>query len=603
MARHHELIVAYGYGDGGGGPTRELIETAHILKDMPGVPNVCPGTVREFFEGIEATCAPDLPVWNGELYLELHRGTLTSESRTKRNNRKSEFVLHDTEFLSAFAAIVGGFHYPHDKLTECWERVCLNQFHDILPGTAIEEVFHDAERDYLFVRDTLEDIREKAIGHLAALLPEETAAVAINPSPFSADRVGYLPGPDTPPLKNLATGETIAMQKVYGGTLIDLAALPCYGVQALGLVDDDGGQPATKPDGVTIHQDDDGIRIETPLLEVIIGAHGELTRVFDKQAGRDAIKPGETGNQLLVFEDRPMTWDAWDIDVFYEDRSERITDLQKIEVIEEGPLRASVLIERKYRSSTIRQRICVYAHTKRIDFATRVDWYETHTLLKAAFPVDILSPRATFDIQWGNVERNTHRNSSWDFARFESVAQKWADLSEGNFGVALLNNCKYGYDIRDDVMRITLVKSATMPNPHADQGEHLVTYSLMPHRGNWRNGVQAAAYDLNDPVIVRGLVGGEGDQAEMALARTDQPYAVIETIKQAEDGRGIIVRMYECERSRGKVTVHFGVRMASVNVVNILEHDAEPVPLTGDGAAVEVYLKPFEIISLRCIPA
>ncbi|MEM1376944.1 MAG: glycoside hydrolase family 38 C-terminal domain-containing protein, partial [Pseudomonadota bacterium] len=262
-----------------------------------------------------------------------------------------------------------------------------------------------------------------------------------------------------------------------------------------------------------------------------------------------------------------------------------------------------VEIVRKYRTSTIKQRICVYAHTKRIDFATRIDWFESHTLLKAAFPVDILSPRATFDIQWGNVERNTHRNSSWDFARFESAAQKWADLSEGNFGVAILNNCKYGYDIRDDVMRITLVKSATMPNPHADQGEHLLTYSLMPHRGNWRNGVQAAAYDLNDPVIVRRLVGGEGDQAQMSLAKTDQPYAVIETIKQAEDKRGMVVRMYECERSRGKVTIRFGVKMASVNVVNILEDDGEPKELLEDGYAVEVYLKPFEIVSLRCIPA
>ncbi|MEN0001733.1 MAG: glycoside hydrolase family 38 C-terminal domain-containing protein, partial [Pseudomonadota bacterium] len=363
---HHELIVAYGYGDGGGGPTRELIETAGILKDMPGAPTVRPGTVKEFFEGIETSCAADLPVWNGELYLELHRGTLTSESRTKRNNRKSEFVLHDTEFLSAFAAMISGFTYPHDDLTECWERVCLNQFHDILPGTAIEEVFQDAERDYLFVRETLEKIRENAIGHLALHLPEQTAAIAINPSPFSADRVGYLPGANVPQLKSLVSGQTLPMQKVYGGTLINLPASPSYGVQALGVSDSDTLPPG-EFEGVTVTQSEDGtIEINSPLLEVSIGTHGELTRVYDKQAARDAIKPGETANQLLVFEDRPMTWDAWDIDVFYEDRAERITDLQKIEIIEEGPLRVSVLIERKYRSSTIRHRVCVYAHTKRI---------------------------------------------------------------------------------------------------------------------------------------------------------------------------------------------------------------------------------------------
>src|SRR5690606_23943228 len=258
----------------------------------------------------------------------------------------------------------------------------------------------------------------------------------------------------------------------------------------------------------------------------------------------------------------------------YEDRTEKVEGVESIEIVEQGPLRVAVQIKRKYRSSTIHQNVYLYSESKRIDFDTWIDWHEQHILLKAAFPVNVLSPVATFDVQWGNVQRATHRNTSWDWARFETCAHKWADLSEGNYGVALLNDCKYGYDIHDSVIRLSLIKSATSPDPTADQGEHFFTYSLLPHEGDWRETVIPAASDFNDPLILRRVQGTSGSSEALgALVWTDTPNVVIETIKQAEDGNGIIVRLYEDHRYRGRFTLNTSFALAKVYHCNLLEEN------------------------------
>ncbi len=593
---HAELLLAYGYGDGGGGPTRELIEKATVLSAMPGAPRVRMGTVREFFERVERECAETLPVWNDEIYLELHRGTLTSQARTKRSNRRCEALMHDAEFLAAFAAVTTGADYPHEAFAEAWELLCLNQFHDILPGVSITEVYEDCAADHARVRALGEGARDRALESLAGLLPPKTGVMAVNPAPFSGDRIGLCPETLEGGLVDLRNDRSVATQPVEGGTLVDLSGLPPYGIVA--LAPGPAGAPAT---GLSIAANGDLVVIENALVRAVFDASGEMTSLFDKECDREVLAPGAVGNRLLAFEDRPLSWDAWDIDVFYEDRVEPVAGKAGREILEAGPLRARFRVERSYRSSVIRQDIVLHHNTKRIDFETLIDWHETNTLLKVAFPVDVLSPTATYDIQWGNIQRTTHRNTSWDMARFEVAAQKWADLSEGGYGVALLNDCKYGYDIRDNVMRLSLLKSATMPDPLADQGEHRLTYSLLPHQGDWRNGVTAAAYDLNDPIILQPVKGCAGDAPVLGLVSVDRPGVVIETVKAAEDGDGIIVRLFENQRTRGPVTLTLGFKPAAIYRCNLLEENKDSLPADGDWVVLQ--LKPYEIVSLRCVPA
>jgi alpha-mannosidase len=305
-----------------------------------------------------------------------------------------------------------------------------------------------------------------------------------------------------------------------------------------------------------------------------------------------------------------MNWDAWDVDIFFDDKMWLAEPASSIQVVEAGPLRATLEIQRRILSSDYVQRISLSYNSNRLDFDTTIDWRERHVLLKVAFPVEVLSPVATYEIRWGNVQRPTHRNTSWDWARFETCAQKWVDLSEGGYGVSLLNDCKYGHDIRDNVMRISLLRSPTMPDPEADQGEHRFAYSLMPHAGGWSEATIAAAYALNDPLIV-----GEArrsDRGNAALARpsalleaslitVDQPNMVIETIKRAEDGQGIVVRCYESQRRRGPVTLTAGFELGSAWRCNIMEEDRETLEVRDGRVTFDV--RPYQIVTLRLVPA
>ncbi len=597
-AIHSELITAYGFGDGGGGPTREMIENIEQMNNHPGAPRVRTGTIREFMDRIENEIADQLPVWNGEFYLEYHRGTYTSQARNKRNNRKSEFLLHDGEFLAAWATLLTGVAYPTDEIAKAWELICLNQFHDILPGSSIGPVYEDSTRDYQTIRELGDIVLECAISVLATTLPASSTILAANPTSFGGERIGLLANG----LSNGTTlvdghGNMLVTQLTANGTLVEIANFEPYSLMGLSEI---SGQPNTSETGLSVVQNSAGVVLENTLIRVEINADGDITRIYDKQADREVMLPETQANALLAFEDRPMNFDAWDIDIFYEDRTEKINGVESITVLEEGPLRAIVEIKRTYRSSKIYQKIGLYHNSKRIDFDTWVDWHEQHTLLKAAFPVNVMSPAATFDVQWGNVQRSTHRNTSWDMARFETCAHKWADLSEGNYGVALLNDCKYGYDIHDNVIRLTLLKSATNPDPNADQGEHLMLYSLLPHESDWRKTVVQEAYALNDPLILRRITGASGTQATASLVKVNVDSVVIETIKQAEDGNGIIVRLYENQRNRGKIILSVGFNVAKAYHCNLLEYNEQT--LSVENNQVRLDIAPYQIITLRLVP-
>ena len=604
---HTELLTAFGWGDGGGGPTREMLENGQRLANHPGAPRLRMGRAGEFFQNLETQAGERLPVWNGELYLEYHRGTYTSQARTKRANRQCEFLLHDAEFLAAWAAQATGYAYPHAELTRAWELLCLNQFHDILPGSSIGQVYKDSARDHEAIRTIGERVRETALAALSRLLPKAAEFVAVNPTSFGERHIGLLPESLAPgrTLIDLTTGKSLITQPGEGGTLVKLDQISPYGLVALGS---ENKAPLPPAGVLSVHLANGGAVLENDALRVEFDAAGEITRLYDKAVGREVLPPGQRANVFQAFEDRPLGGDAWNIEVFYNDKQWVAEPAHSLRIIEEGPLRIGLEIRRHLLNSEIVQHVYLYRGSRRLDFDTWVDWQERHVMLKVAFPVDVLSPVATYDIQWGNIQRPTHRNTSWDWARFETVAHKWVDLSEGDYGVSLLNDCKYGHDVHDNIMRLTLLRGPTYPDPDADQGEHHFTYSLLPHRGDWRTGTIPAAYALNDPLILRrvngapGLEGAERGRSDHALSlvAVDAPNVVIETVKQAEDGQGVIVRLYECQRRRGYVTLTTDFSLAKAWRTNLLEENQEQLEV--EGRRLRVAIKPYQILTFRLLP-
>lgn len=583
-------LMSYGYGDGGGGPTREMLENIEIMSHFPATPQIHFGKVGDFFRKLETSVGQRLPTWNGELYLELHRGTYTTQARNKRANRQSEFLLHDAEALAALAARVNpAYPYPAAQLHQAWELVCLNQFHDIIPGSSIGEVYTESQEQYVQVRQMGLAARDAALQAIGEKLGG--ALLVANPTSFARRELAFWQTENPAPLAD-ADGTPIPMQTVPGGALLDCGTLGAYAVTAL--------REAQHPNPLTTNSlTVSPTLLENDCLRVELNAAGDITRIYDKLNAREVLPAGMIANQLLAFEDRPKAWDAWDVDIFYDDRHWLAEPAESVRVVEAGPLRATLEIQRTVLSSPLVQRVSLCAGSPRLDFDTTIQWQERHILLKAAFPVDVLAPQATYEIQWGNVQRPTHRNTSWDWARFETCAQKWVDLSEGGYGVSLLNDCKYGHDIQDNVMRLSLLRSPTSPDPAADQGEQRFAYSLLPHAGSWDENTIREAYALNDPLVVKAL-STQGDQVVARgcqLLAVDAPHVVIETVKQAEDGDGLIVRLYETQRKRGAFTLNFGFPVQVAWRANLLEEDQFPLDVAG--CQVRGQIKPYQVVTVR----
>jgi alpha-mannosidase len=604
---HHNLLMAFGYGDGGGGPTREMLENIREMAAFPATPRLCQMDVGDLFQSIESKAGRQLPTWNGELYLELHRGTYTTQSRTKRANRKSEFRLHDAEFLASLATVLDSqYEYPAATLRHAWELVCLNQFHDIIPGSSIGPVYVESQKHHAEVQQTARDVQDAALSAIAGRLGvssvDESAhpLLIVNPTSFVRDDLAFWPGhmPDDLSLQR-PDGTRVPIQPSADGTWIAAGALPPFSVT-----------PLTETAGAGPRPDDDLVvtpsLLENTFLRVELNEAGDITHIYDKVNGRDVLPRDTIANQFQAFEDRPLQWDAWDVDIFFEDKMWRSDPASSVNVIEAGPLRATLEVRRRILNSDYVQRISLNYNSPRLDFDTTIDWRERHILLKVAFPVDVLSNVATYEIQWGNVQRATHRNTSWDWARFETCAQKWVDLSEGDYGVSLLNDCKYGHDIRDHspnggVMRISLLRSPTEPDPEADQGEHRFAYSLLPHAGSWGETTIAQAYALNDPLIVVRPASQVSAPEPIVLLSAEPANIVVETIKRAEDGNGLIVRLYESQRRRGQVRLHLGFEVGSAWRTNLLEENQDA--LTPDGKTLTLSVRPYEIVTLRLVPA
>ena len=549
-------LVPFGYGDGGGGPTREMLAAAQRTADLEGSPKVRIGSAASFFEQAQAEYEP-LPVWVGEMYLELHRGTYTSQAKTKLGNRRSEHLLREAELWSATAAVRAGHSYPAAELKRLWRLVLLQQFHDILPGSSIAWVHQDAERNYAAVERGLETIITNAA---AAALGAGSREFLLNAAPQERQ-----------------------------------------GVPALGAA-----EPVRPGQPVAVTEADGGYILDNGIIRAVVDARGLLVSLTDRVTGREAIAPGEFGNLLELHRDTPNEWDAWDIDAFYRRNVVRLVEARSV-TLERDPRGESpdavVVVERMAGSSAVTQRITLAAGADSLAITTLVDWQEREKLLKLGFALDVRADRSAAETQFGHVFRPTHVNTSWEAAKFEICAHRWIHVAEPGYGVAISNASSYGHDVTRNVreddggttttVRVSLLRAPKFPDPGADQGRHELHVTIRP--GATIADAVEEGYRTNlAPRVVHGAHGVE------PLVTVFNEAIVIEAVKLAEDGSGdVIVRLYESlgERSAGLLRANFPVR--GIRAVDLLERPVEAPGVAAGLDSAELTLRPFQLVTLR----
>lgn len=578
-------LLSYGYGDGGGGVNREMLEMRRAMDKLPGVPNLKTMQATDFFHKIHDDVANTdryIHTWDGELYLEYHRGTYTTQGYNKKMNRYLENKIAQVEWLSSVAYILGG-DYAKEQLHDAWECVLLHQFHDIIPGSSIREVYEDSVVNY--ERADAQTEEAKAIAFDKLLCGEEHVYTVYSTNSFARKEMVLIPEAEDGYFVDGA-GNVLEAQKTEAGYEVLVDVKPFAGVQV------EFKASSEKNEALEVFHLDGNV-LETPIYTIEWSTTGQLTRIFDKEAGREVLREGQEGNVLELSEDKPMANDAWDIDIYYTQKTTKVNVTEAPCLVENGSLKAVVRFNFAYNKSTFAQDMIVYANSRRIDFKTHADWREDHKLLKVAFYTDIRSTKATYDIQFGHVERPTHWNNSWDVAKFEVCGHKWADLSETGYGVSLLNDCKYGHNIKDNAIKLTLLRAPKHPDTHADMGEHDFTYSLYPHMGSLvEGGTIEAANELNLPAQV--VCGAFADGR--CIAKVSDASVQIDVVKKAEDEECIIVRMHECRGGRSKVTLSSEYPVKKMVPCNLLEHDVDEAM---DGASVELVFKPFEIKTFK----
>lgn len=559
-----EVIIAYGYGDGGGGPTAEMIEYGKRLeKGIPGSASVRFDTAASFLGKLEKrlNASDHIPKWVGELYLELHRGTYTSMAHNKKCNRKTEFMYQTAETAAVSDMLLTGAKYPQKTLNDGWETILLNQFHDIIPGSSIKEVYDESAEQYAKLAEAGTEMIDSAIANIADKIDTDGGILVYNPLSFENSGVVEVDG-----------------KKIFAENI------PAKGYKVIKEYDTDNSVKATETE------------IENKFFKIKL-SNGNIVRIYDKRNKRDVIKKGMRANVLRAFEDYPKAFDNWEITSYYKDKMWELDETESVEVFNDGVC-AGVKVKKRFDRSVIEQKICLYDKIARIDFDTYVDWKQDHVLLKAMFPVDVHAEKATYDIQFGTIERPTHRNTSWDAAKFEVCAHKFADLSEDDYGVSLLNDCKYGYDILDNEMSLTLLKSGTYPNPEADKCEHRFVYSLYPHKGNHKTGgTIQQAYNLNVPMYAVSVGKNEGKLPEsLSMVKSSAENVIIDTVKRAEDSNSIVVRMYEAYNRRTKLRLDFGFEVKSCSLADMSENPHKDIKVKDNAIALEI--KPFEIVTI-----
>jgi alpha-mannosidase len=584
---HDEAMVAFGWGDGGGGPTFMQLDRYARLKEYPALPRLRMGTIDAYQETLPGS---GLPIWHGELNLELHRGTLTSHGRVKKLNRESETRLVEAEALAVLAALHAGFAYPREPLTTGWQTTLLNQFHDILPGSSIHEVYEDTHRELAGVVKMATGVRDDALSALGGV---SGGVLIANATATDRPLIAQIPAGAA-----LPDNQSFTSQSVDGGTLIAAqATVPALGWQPLAAVSSD----LAPVDEVRVSATSDGFRLENEIIRVEIGNDGTVHRLTDYRLSREVL--ADRANQLWGYLDRPRAWDAWDIDDRYVHEGFEIGDVASVEIVESGPVRVAVRVTRNWRSSSIVQTYRLTTGSARLDIVTDIDWQERRVMLRARFPLALRAHESAAETIYGVHHRPTHANTSWQASHFEKSMQRWVDLSETGFGVAILNDGKYAYGASAGELNINLLRSPIYPDHVADRGEHHFTYSLFPHPGGWaEGGVVEEAIALNSPLVTG---AGQREHRWGLMEQSGIPLT-LGALKQAEDGDGLIIRLHEAHGRRGASILSFAIPLAGIDAVDLLEapgSDLLPAVEQINPHTVRFQVRPFQIVTLRLRPA
>ena len=574
-----EFLTLFGIGDGGGGPTETHIELGQRQRDLAGVPRVESGPAQPMLDRLREK-SDELAEWSGELYLELHRGTLTTQAKTKRSNRKLELYLRRLEMLWSTCPAAS---YPDEELLECWKTLLTDQFHDILPGSSIGWVYEDTARDYAEIRSTLEALEKRFIA-AAGETSDDTAMTLVNVLSHDCNQLIRLPDhaegalrltDDTEcPIQSHPNGGGWARVKMAGLSTVHAKVAP---------------EPRETEIEETVCAGE--WTLENGIMRYEFNENGELVSAVNKTSGREVLRNGESGNVLSLYQDWPAAWDAWDVDRPYRDQILETAELNEAEVLESGPLAASLRFRYTVGESEITQVVRLAAGARRLDFETEVEWRETRKMLRVAFPVDVQTDHSTSEIQFGTFERPTHDNTSWERAQFEVCAHRFADLSESTHGVAMLNDCKYGHFLKGNVLDLNLLRSPCHPDPEADRGHHSFTYALFPHEGDFNESdVVTEAHALNQPPVV--LPGRVACDMPVQL---NAEGVVLDTLKKAEDSSALVLRLYETRGRREECEMELRGN-GTLRTATIMEEPGRPIEM--DEGRATLAFSPFEIKTL-----
>jgi alpha-mannosidase len=613
-----EMMHLYGVGDHGGGPTRVMLDHAEQLKAPETVfPKLELTFARDFFSDMEKKLPTmEVPVWDGELYFQYHRGVFTTQAETKRRIRRSEEnVLNAEKFASL--ALLYGRPYPQDGMLMSWKNLLFEHFHDIMPGSGIAVNYVDAQRSLENVDRAVNDITLASIREIAAHVDTQREGVPVmlfNSQSWPRTDVVELQAQLPQAAQNIqvvdaegkpADTQLLAIDRdTHRAHFLLLSHTPSLGYATYFV----RGATAAPAAGSRLKASAD--TLENEFVRVKIDPQtGCMTSLFDKRSGTESLARAETdtggpknsvcGNLLQTFVDKPKQWDAWNIDADFEKQHWDLDKADEVKLIESGPLRAVIQVKNHFQNSTFVRDITLFAGVPRVDVKMRVEWHEKHILLKVAFPVSAHSDKATYEIPFGSVQRPTTRNTPAEQAQFEVPAQRWADISDGKHGFSLLNDCKYGYDAKGNVLRLSLLRSPEYPDPHADEGRHEFTYSLYPHSGDWKQALTIRqGYELNYKLISLPVEKHQGAlPAEHSFLQVPSENVIVSAVKKAEDDNSLVVRFYEWAGKQGDVTIQLPRGAQSARETDLMEKGDANIPV--NGGAVKVPTKPYEIKTVK----
>lgn len=580
--RLDEFLTLFGIGDGGGGATEEMIEYGRRQANLEGCPRVRFGPAQAFFDRL-GKHKKHLQRWMGELYLEMHRGTLTTQAFNKKMNRLLEHRLRALEMLASFLPLNA---YPGRALESMWKTVLLHQFHDIIPGSAIGRVYEDSRKAYTGLMEQADRLQQRMVSKI--LRKDEETITFFNPLSFAYTRPINLPGDWTNCSLVDAEGNFIKCQK-EGKTAVIRTTIPPLSFLTL---------RKARQKNKTVQADfPEAMMLENEWVRYLFDASGRLVQAYDKECKREIMIHGQYGNELVLYDDRPNNWDAWDIDLFYEQARQEKAQLQNQEWLCRGPIRQGIRQELVIGKSAITQHIYLRSDSKCLDFETEVDWQEQHKMLRVSFTVAVRAAEATYEIQFGTVKRPTHRNTGWDAAKFEVAGHRFADLSDETYGVALLNDSKYGYKIFGNTLDLNLLRAPTMPDPAADRGQHYFIYSLLPHDRRFVDSrVLAEAFMLNQAPLTFAGFSAKGVFSPIEL---DNDEIILEVIKKAEHDAAHIIRLYEPKGRPTGVTIHLRHFYNTVYLCDLLENSVSKLNISN--GRLTLNFDAFEVKTLKLV--